>query len=92
MTLAFRGYWPYRGRGIHDRTHLRFFTLRNIDEMFAGVGMKIDRTERSYRIIETEPEGVFKYLSYLNRFSEYSSIPFLINFLTFQYLIIAKKN
>ncbi len=92
MMLAFRGYWPYRDRGIHDRTQLKFFTLRNIDEMFTGVGMGIVRTERTYRIIETESEGVFKYLSYLNRFSEYSSIPFLKNFLTFQYLIIAKKN
>ncbi len=92
MTLAFRGYWPYRDRGIHDRTHLRFFTLRNINEMFTGVDMKIVRIERTYRIIETEPEGVFKYLSYLNRFSKYSSIPFLKNFLTFQYLVIAKKN
>ncbi len=35
--------------------------------------------------------GIFKYLSYLNRFSKYSSIPFLKNFLTFQYLIIANK-
>lgn len=92
MTLAFMGYWPYRDRGIHDLTHLRFFTLRNIKEMFAGVDMKIIRIERTYRIIETEPEGIFKHLSRLNRFSKFSSIPFLKDFLTFQYLIIAKKN
>lgn len=92
MTLAFMGYWPYRDRGIHDRTHLRFFTLRNIKEMFAGADMKIIRIERTYRIIETEPEGIFKYLTYFNRFSKYSSIPFLKDFLTFQYLIVAKKN
>ena len=92
LTLAFMGYWPYRGRGIHDRTHLRFFTLKNIKEMFAGVDMKIVRIERTYRIIETEPEGIFKYLCHLNRFSKYSSIPFLKDFLTFQYLIIARKN
>ena len=25
-----KGYWPYRERGIHDKTHLRFFTFKNI--------------------------------------------------------------
>ena len=30
INLIFRGYWPYRERGIHDKTHLRFFTLKNI--------------------------------------------------------------
>ena len=92
MALAFMGYWPYRDRGIHDRTHLRFFTLRNIREMFAGAGLEIIRIERIYRIIETEPERIFKYLRFFNRFSKYSSIPFFRDFLTFQYLIIAKKN
>ena len=91
LTLAIMGYWPYRDCGIHDRTHLRFFTLRNIKEMFEGTGMKIIRIERTYRIIETEPKGVFKYLRFLNRFSNYCSIPFLKNFLTFQYLITARK-
>ena len=33
-NLVFRGLWPYRERGIHDRTHLRFFARGNIDELF----------------------------------------------------------
>jgi len=28
FSLIFRGIWPYRERGIHDQTHLRFFTLK----------------------------------------------------------------
>jgi len=27
-NLLIKGYWPYRERGIHDRTHLRFFTKK----------------------------------------------------------------
>ena len=27
INLIFKGIWPYRDRGIHDKTHLRFFTL-----------------------------------------------------------------
>ena len=91
LTLAFMGYWPYRDCGIHDRTHLRFFTLRNIKEMFADTGMKIIRIERTYRIIETEPKGIFKYLRFFNRFSKYCSMLFFKNFLTFQYLIVARR-
>ena len=83
IDLLFRGCWPYRDRGIHDKTHLRFFTLRNIEELFQYADLKIVRIERNYRIIE-------KPHSY-NRFSKYFIFPFLKNLLTFQYLIIAKR-
>ena len=29
-----KGYWPYRERGLHDKTHLRFFTFKNIKKCF----------------------------------------------------------
>ena len=41
FSLVFSGYWPYRERGIHDKTHLRFFTLRNLKEMFQKAGLEI---------------------------------------------------
>ena len=84
LSLAFGGYWPYRERGIHDRTHLRFFTLNNIKEMFQGAGLKITRVERHYRIIERPHR--------YNRFCKYLACFFLKDFLTFQYLIVAKKS
>jgi len=34
LRLMLKGYWPYEERGIHDKNHLRFFTFRNIKEMF----------------------------------------------------------
>ena len=84
LSLAFGGYWPYRERGIHDRTHLRFFTLRNIKEMFQNAGVKIIRVERKYRIIERPHR--------YNRFSKYLAYPPFKDLLTFQYLIVAKKS
>jgi len=84
FSLLFRGVWPYRERGIHDRTHLRFFTLKNIREMFRGAGLEITRIERKYRIIE-KPHRY-------NRFSKYIAHLFLKDLLTFQYLIVARKN
>lgn len=35
------GAWPYQPAGILDRTHMRFFTLREIVELFEGAGLVI---------------------------------------------------
>jgi len=83
INLAIEGYWPYRERGIHDKTHLRFFTLKNIREMFENGGLKIVRIERNYRIIERPHR--------FNRFSKYFAFPPLKDFITLQYLVVAKK-
>lgn len=84
FSLIFRGIWPYRERGIHDQTHLRFFTLKNIEEMFRDAALEITKIERKYRIIE-KPHRY-------NRFSKYIAHLFLKDLLTFQYLIVARKN
>ena len=81
FNLVLKGYWPYRDRGIHDRTHLRFFTKRNINELFKNAGLSIDRIDANYRIIERPHR--------LNRFAKFLAIPGLRNLLTFQYLIRA---
>ena len=44
--LLFRGRWEYADAGVLDRTHLRFFTLRSIEDMLAGAGYRIERLER----------------------------------------------
>ncbi|CAB3289259.1 conserved protein of unknown function [Methanocaldococcus lauensis] len=83
LSLIFKGYWPYRERGIHDRTHLRFFTLKNIKELFEYADLKIVTIKRKYRIIE-HPHP-------LNIFAKYFALPIVKDFLTYQYLIVAKK-
>ena len=35
------GEWRYRDEGLLDRTHLRFFTLKSIHELFAESGLRI---------------------------------------------------
>jgi SAM-dependent methyltransferase len=44
--------WPYRERGIHDRTHLRFFAAANLPELFAGAGFIEAERRHQYRLIE----------------------------------------
>lgn len=37
------GYWSYQEEGILDRTHLRFFTRREIELMFVRLGFEIEQ-------------------------------------------------
>jgi 2-polyprenyl-3-methyl-5-hydroxy-6-metoxy-1,4-benzoquinol methylase len=83
-TLLFQGYWPYRDRGIHDRTHLRFFTLRNIRELFESSGLSIRRLDRNYRIIERPHR--------LNRLAPLLGLPLLRELFAFQYLVQAGRD
>src|SRR4051794_39039231 len=41
-----RGSWPRRPEGIHDATHLRWFTLRDAIELLEGAGLRVEHVER----------------------------------------------
>ena len=73
--------WPYRDRGIHDRTHLRFFAERNVRELFKGADLEITTFRRQYRVLEPPYR--------INRFSLLLALTPLRDLLTFQYLIVA---
>jgi 2-polyprenyl-3-methyl-5-hydroxy-6-metoxy-1,4-benzoquinol methylase len=42
LQSAVEGSWTYQDAGILDRTHLRFFTRREIEAMFARLGCSVD--------------------------------------------------
>jgi len=83
VNLFFRGDWPYKERGIHDRTHLRFFTKKTIKDMFDIANLNIKTIKRNYRIIENN--------SGFNRISKLLSFYPCKDFITFQFLIVAYK-
>lgn len=83
INLLFSGYWPYRERGIHDKTHLRFFTLKSIKELFRYANLRIIQLKRNYRIIE-KPH-------IYNRLSKCLCFPLVRELFVFQYLVVAKK-
>ena len=82
-SLLFRARWPYRSRGIHDRTHLRFFAFANLGPLLEGADLEIVQLVRSYRLVERPHR--------LNRFSHLFALPGLRNLLTFQFLIVARQ-
>ena len=78
------GMWNYDNETILDKTHLRFFTLKTIREMFEKSGYLINQAET----ITTPVEGANNFLDYLHM-----AVPpekrneLLVN----QYIIKAKK-
>lgn len=81
VALSF-GRWPYRDRGVHDATHLRFFTLRGIRGMLAAAGLEIESLVRSYRFLDTE--------SPLDRLASLARVTPLRELFTYQYLLRAR--
>jgi methionine biosynthesis protein MetW len=46
-----RGTWPRTPEGIHDATHLRWFTLRDARELLAEAGLNVSAVDRRPRLI-----------------------------------------
>jgi len=77
--LVFKGRWDYEDAGILDRTHLRFFTIKSIKEMFEQNGYKI------VKMIKEPSCGRLKKLINKILFNV------LIDLLVVQYKFVAKK-
>jgi len=78
-SLIFEGRWDYTRLGILDRTHLRFFTLKTIEDMFRETGYELKR------VIKKKRCG--KIMRLLNKLL----LGGLIDFLAIQYRIVGVK-
>ena len=77
-----RGRWPYRSRGIHDDTHLRFFARQNVIALMNRGPMQLDRMKRVLRLVERP--------SPLNRLAPLLCWPLPAPF-TYQFLAVSTK-
>jgi methionine biosynthesis protein MetW len=84
LNLVFRRRWPYRQRGIHDETHLRFFALANVRDLFRQAGLEIVALRRHYRLID-RPHRV-------NRLAPLLALPGLRELFAYQYLVVARRS
>jgi SAM-dependent methyltransferase len=80
QDLVLHDKWEYTDAGILDRGHLRFFTLRSIQELFRETGLEIVKLEYNRR-------GSFP-LKLLNKILLNRLSPFLVK----QYLVLARKS
>lgn len=84
VALGLFGTWPRRARGIHDATHLRFFTRRDVLALGRQAGLEDVRERRNLRLIESKA---------------WTSIPARLldfwpfrGFVTFQYLHLWRRS
>jgi SAM-dependent methyltransferase len=83
--------WGYSESGILDSTHLRFFTLPTIKEMFERAGYQIERVERNYRLFEDQSRIGRTGALASRLFCRFIAPLVWRHFFTFQYLVVAKK-
>jgi 2-polyprenyl-3-methyl-5-hydroxy-6-metoxy-1,4-benzoquinol methylase len=81
--LIFRNEWPMKERGIHDKTHLRFFTIKNIYKLLSDTGLSPISIKRKYRIIEKP--SIFNFGAFI------FGLPLIKDFFTHQFVIVAKR-
>ncbi|HAZ10471.1 MAG TPA: class I SAM-dependent methyltransferase [Candidatus Omnitrophica bacterium] len=80
LRLILSGAWDYNDAGMLDRTHVRFFGLINIIELFEKAGYEIVEIRRN--VIAARGFRVLNFIFFNN----------LKDFLTYQYYIKAKKS
>lgn len=78
--LLFKGRWTYGDSGLLDRTHLRFFTRTEIEDLFAKAGLQIERIE----VNRDDYSLVRRILTFIPRL-------FIPDLEVCQFLILAKK-
>lgn len=77
------GRWPQRERGLFDKTHLRFFTLKSIYHLAASTGLKVEKIRRNMRITDVP-------VSKINRLSKFMDFWPIRPFFTYQYVMSLK--
>jgi methionine biosynthesis protein MetW len=81
-ALGVQGTWPRHDCGIFDRTHLRFFALRDAYALLHDAGLAVARVSRQYRVrpwdLPRARPGVL-------------GLPVLRAFFAFQYVIAATR-
>lgn len=55
--------WPYEAVGIFDRTHLRFFARRNLDDLVAGTGFELVEVRRHHLLSVHRPQAAVNRLA-----------------------------
>lgn len=84
INVYLRGEWPYNDRGMFDKTHLRWFTYKNIQDLADKCNLKILKIDRNYRFRDSIDSSFPLYGRILKKM-----FPSLF---TFQFVITAKKN
>ena len=79
-----RGRWPRRPHGIHDATHLRWFTLRDAVDLVEGAGLRVEHVER-------RPWVLWRGTRLDRRAGPLMRVPGLRSAVAFQHVVAARR-
>ncbi|PTX61500.1 methionine biosynthesis protein MetW [Kordia periserrulae] len=82
--LVFKGKFPYEPSGLYDKTHMRWFTLKNIEDLVDQANMHIEKLTRVERY--SAYKGGFPLIPRILR-----KLGLFKNFFTFQYVFRCVK-
>lgn len=74
--------WPLMDEGIFDRTHLRWFSLKNITTLLEAGNLQVRTLQRKYRMVHD-------WRSKTNRWTRVFSKTPLRDYITYQYVVDA---
>lgn len=83
-----RGEFHYEDAGILDRTHLRFFTMTSIIDMFNNIGYTIENMDCSTSGLEKDP----KYQEFVKWITGREDSAHEIQYWAYQYVFCARRN
>jgi 2-polyprenyl-3-methyl-5-hydroxy-6-metoxy-1,4-benzoquinol methylase len=84
ISVYLKGEWQYNERGIFDKTHLRWFTYKNILRLEEKCSIKIKKIERKYRFRDRKGAEFPLFFGHVLK----KVFP---SFFTFQYVVIAER-
>jgi len=83
--------WSYSDSGVRDRTHLRIFTRRSLQEMLARVGLRTEQVHRNYRLVEDQSR-IGRFGACATQLIRNIVAPVLFrNLMAFQYVVRARR-
>lgn len=83
VQLYFHGYWPRNERGIFDKTHVTWFTKKNLYEFIENAGLRVISYKPKYR-------GRDDVKSLLSKIQSALRIKF--KYFVFQHVVVCEKN
>lgn len=84
INVFVKGTWPLNSRGLFDKTHLRWFTKKDLESLITQAGLKVIRLERKFRFRDTLQSIRFPIWAYPLRI-------LMPNLFTHQYIAVVQR-
>lgn len=83
--------WAYTDSGVRDRTHLRIFTRRSLVRMLENNGLRVERLERNFRLLEDQSH-IGRLGALATRVAQRTIAPLLFrDLMAYQYIAVARR-